>query len=228
MHLSLLLGGAVTSLANAATITITRTHQAVCPATSSRISWSSSPTTSSGGPPSASPSVSVDEAINGGAPFRINITPYTPGKVKRQVPPGAWLKVDGYLTSNPSEAATFVLNDGQLAGDGWLESTSYEIERQIFAGGPDDSLGPITRLFEVENGAIHWYAGTFDQGEARFYYAKDYVPPPPELNKRQSAGDALMVVFTGDPAPEWTQISMSGSCTSCNLTLQVCALTYLQ
>ena len=212
MHLRLFLTGLIASTANAATITITRTHQAICPATSSQILWSSSPTTSRPIVPSSSPSVSVDDAINGGAPFRINITPYSgPGKAKRQAPQGTWLKKDGYLTGNPNEAATFVLKGGQLTADGWLESTSYEIESQIFAAAPDDSIGVITRLFEVENGAIHWYAGTFDQGEARFYFASNYMPPPPELTKRQSLGDALMVVFSGDPAPEWSRISLSGS-----------------
>jgi hypothetical protein len=154
----------------------------------------------------------VDDAINAGAPFLISISPYAPGKAKRQVPAGGWIKVDGYLTNNAAEAAKFVLSDGQLSADGWLESTSYEIDREIFAGAPSDSVGPITRLFEVHNGAIRWYGGMFDQGEAQFYYAANYVPPAPEKAKRQqSAGDALMVVFQGVPAPGWTRISLAGS-----------------
>jgi hypothetical protein len=128
------------------------------------------------------------------------------------------VKVDGYLTTNPNEAATFVLEDGQLFADGWMESTSYEIYRDLFAAAPSDSVGPITRLFEVLDGQISWFSGTFgnplQNGEARFYYAKDFVPehnPDHDPIKRQvSLGDALVVVFQDDPLPEWTRISLSG------------------
>jgi hypothetical protein len=157
----------------------------------------------------------VDDAIIAGAPFRINLTPYGTGPGKRQLPANRWVKQDGYLTSNPNEAATFVLEDGQLFADGWLESSSYEIRRQIFAAGPSDSVGPITRLFEVLDGQITWFHGTFENaGEAKFFYAPNYVPDPPEfepIEKRQvSLGDALVVVMHDGPEPEWTQIALSG------------------
>lgn len=224
MQLRLLLAGLAASAANAATITITRTHQGVCSATSSRILWypsssasmgtMTSPSSSWAGPPTTSPSTPADVAMNAGQPFLISISPYAPGPGKRQLPAGGYVKVDGYLTNDKSQAATFTLVDGQLAADGWLESTSYEIDREVFAGAPSDSVGPITRLFEVHNGAVHWYSGTFDQGEAQFYYASNYVPPPPEddgFNKRQNAGDALMVVFHGEPDASWSRISLAGS-----------------
>lgn len=218
MRLQLISISLAASIAYAATVTVTRTHQAVCPATSTGIIWyptsSTSATRSNPGPPSVSPSTAADVAISNGAPFRINITPYAPGPVKRQAgSAGGWLKSDGYITSNPNEAATFTLVDGQLAADGWLESTSSEISQQIFAGAPSDSVGPITRTFQVFNGAIRWYSSTFDGGEARFYYASNAQPSSPAggLTKRQNVGDALMVVFHGDAAPGWSRISMAGS-----------------
>lgn len=117
--------------------------------------------------------------------------------------------VDGFVTTDKSKAATFSLTDGQLAADSWLESSSYAIDTQVFAGAPSDSVGPITRLFEVRDGAVKWYSGTFDGGEAKFYFVSNYGQMKKE--KRQTAGDALMVVFHGPADSGWTRIALAGS-----------------
>lgn len=213
MRLSILIGSGI-SLANSAIVTVTRTHAAICPTTSSAPPWMSSvftnpasySATASSTAPSTSPSSSpADTALNAGSPFLITITPVAPAKARRNPAVPLYIQIDGYLTSNASLAATFSIQDGQLLANTWLESTDTYTSSAIFAASPSDSVGPITRTFMVSGGAVHWYSSSFTGGEAVFYYAA-----AGSMGKRQATGDAVMILFQGAPNPGWTAVRLGG------------------
>jgi hypothetical protein len=196
-------------------ITITRTHS-ICAASSSVLS-SSSPS-----PPPLSSSVimsstssivsmattspgSVDQQIDAGASFTIQILPVTLPKGRRDPRTEYWLTDTGLLSPDQSLAAIFTLKSGQLLADGLIESTSPNIPNQVFAASPRGSEGSISTQFTVNQGVVTWIFPTFDGGAATFYQG---IAPQDSPSKRQNGQTALFARFNGPVDQSWSPVSL--------------------
>jgi hypothetical protein len=88
-----------------------------------------------------------------------------------------------------------------LSADGLIESTDYMVDWQPFAGSFSDSVGPITRTFQGENGGVSWDNDNFENGTAVFYR----VP-------RTQANNAMIIAwFRGSVSPDWGILAMTAS-----------------
>jgi hypothetical protein len=169
-------------------------------------------------------SASVDQQINAGAGFTIEILPVTLPNGKRDAPIGYWLTNTGLLSPDRSLAAVFKLTDGQLLADGLIESTSPNVPNQVFAGSPPGSEGSISTQFTVNQGVVGWIYPTFEGGAATFYQG---IAPQDSPVKRQSGQNALFASFNDPVDPSWSPVSLSAGRKSCHLFFLMAGLIYM-
>lgn len=150
--------------------------------------------------PSAITSNPIDDQVNAGAPFIIQLPPPIVPIIKRADPQISYLMSNGNTTTDRAFAAIFQLtDDGQLTADSLVESTDHIIDFQAFAGSPSDSVEPITRTFKAVNGAVVWTNETFEGNVSSFY-----------RTPRGQADNAMIIArFRGPVNPEWERIPLA-------------------
>jgi hypothetical protein len=222
----ILLGALLTLTSDGQLITITRTHS-VCGLTSTLSSMLSS-TLAPSPPPSSSPAYAstttssltvsmspapVDQQINAGAPFTIQILPVgqPPSKEKRQATTPFYLTSSGALVPNSNDAAIFKLVNQQLFADGLIESTSSNIPYQVFKGSQPINAGQITTIFSVNQGLISWIAAfnPFVTSSATFYQGFAPQDSLAYKAKRQTGQMFVYALCSGSPNTAWSRVSMS-------------------
>ncbi|KAI5361748.1 putative chitin-binding, type 1, Endochitinase-like superfamily [Septoria linicola] len=120
------------------------------------------------------PTPFTDSSINEGTPFAIEIQPAGYSKNKRQAQGSrTFLDIDGYLTSDASEAVQYVINNGQIrisGGQGQVTADETDLSVPFAAS---TVLKSSRTTFYSANLQLGWNNSAFDGGAAEFFQVQN-------------------------------------------------------
>ena len=178
--------------ANAQVITITE-HLSACSAVYTSGSRSVTVVQST---VTVSPVPWTDKDANTGTPFVLEVEQVTAGRTgKRQAGSAVWVMPNGFTSTVGSDAAQFVIKDGQLSTiNGGFVSTNDGIPHVRFAVSPDPQ--DTSKTFVVEGGMLHWNNADFSGGVAQLYQT-----PAGQIDNAE-----IIARFAGAVNPDWAPV----------------------
>ena len=118
-----------------------------------------------------------DNSANTGTAFVLQALPDNTGST-----PGAprWILPNGYLTTDGSQAAQYVIRNGQLTLQSGGSILTYEgIPFATFAS--STTVGNLNTTFRIENGQLVWSNPAFTDGQAVLYQTQDSRQNSPRI-----------------------------------------------
>ncbi|KAF2770919.1 hypothetical protein EJ03DRAFT_50769 [Teratosphaeria nubilosa] len=146
-----------------------------------------------------------DASANSGTPFVLAVNTGTSSR-KRQATT-AWVAENGNMTTNGTEAAVFIITNGNLSSRAGIVSTSQGVNFNVFAAAP--AVGNISLTFSISNGALRWVNSAFDGGSATFYKT------PADLVE----GAEVLARFAGAIESSWAAVLLTAESASSALAV---------
>ncbi|GIZ37886.1 hypothetical protein CKM354_000131600 [Cercospora kikuchii] len=146
------------------------------------------------------PTPFTDDTINSGTPFLVEVQPASYArKNRRQAQPArSFLDINGYLTSEASEAVQYVINNGQLlvssGGQGQVTAEATDLSVPFAAS---TTLRTIRATFYSGSLTLGWNNTAFESGAAQFYQT------------REGSRTRIVVRLNGAADPSWTAVNFN-------------------
>ncbi|WPA97887.1 uncharacterized protein RHO25_002498 [Cercospora beticola] len=146
------------------------------------------------------PTPFTDDTINQGTPFLVEIQPASYArKNRRQAQPArSFLDINGYLTSEASEAVQYVINNGQLlvssGGQGQVTAETTDLSVPFAAS---TTLKTIRTTFYSGSLRLGWNNTAFESGAAEFYQTQE------------GSRTRIVVRLNGAVDPSWTAVNFN-------------------
>ncbi|PPJ57801.1 hypothetical protein CBER1_00045 [Cercospora berteroae] len=146
------------------------------------------------------PTPFTDDTINQGTPFLVEVQPASYARKNRRQaqPTRSFLDINGYLTSEVSEAVQYVINNGQLlvssGGQGQVTAEGTDLSVPFAAS---TTLKSLRTTFYSGSLRLGWNNTAFESGAAEFYQT------------REGSRTRIVVRLNGAADPSWTAVNFN-------------------